>query len=109
MSLRLSRSSNGCVPRFRQVLHLGSMPHSQIQVRSSKMSMPSTAARPSKDQGTRVITLGQAIREALAEEMRRDPHIFILGEDVAEAGTPFKVLSGLVEEFGPSRVIDSPI
>jgi pyruvate dehydrogenase E1 component beta subunit len=56
-----------------------------------------------------VITLGQAIREALAEEMRRDPHIFILGEDVAEAGTPFKVLSGLVEEFGPGRVIDSPI
>src|SRR5437870_1696461 len=73
------------------------------------MSMPSTPARQSKDQGTRVITLGQAIREALAEEMRRDPHIFILGEDVAEAGTPFKVLSGLVEEFGPSRVMDSPI
>ena len=73
------------------------------------MSMPSTAAIQSKDQGRRVITLGQAIREALAEEMRRDPHIFILGEDVAEAGTPFKVLSGLVEEFGPSRVIDSPI
>src|SRR5579864_581934 len=60
-------------------------------------------------QGTREITLAQAIREALAEEMRRDPSIFIIGEDVAEAGTPFKVLSGLVEEFGPARVIDSPI
>ena len=57
----------------------------------------------------REITLGQAIREALAEEMRRDPRVFIIGEDVAEAGTPFKVLSGLVEEFGPARVIDSPI
>ncbi len=57
----------------------------------------------------REITFGQAIREALAEEMRRDPGIFIIGEDVAEAGTPFKVLSGLVEEFGPARVIDSPI
>ena len=57
----------------------------------------------------RVITLGQAIREALAEEMRRDPRVFIMGEDVAEAGTPFKVLSGLVEEFGTSRVIDTPI
>ncbi len=55
------------------------------------------------------MTLGQAIREALAEELRRDPRVFIMGEDVAEAGTPFKVLSGLVEEFGPSRVIDSPI
>jgi acetoin:2,6-dichlorophenolindophenol oxidoreductase subunit beta len=41
--------------------------------------------------------------------MRRDPSVFIMGEDVAEAGTPFKVLSGLVEEFGTSRVIDTPI
>ncbi len=51
----------------------------------------------------------EAIREALAEEMRRDPRVCILGEDVAEAGTPFKVLSGLVEEFGKERVIDTPI
>src|SRR5947209_18641746 len=58
---------------------------------------------------TREITFGQAVREALAEEMRSDPSVFIIGEDVAEAGTPFKVLSGLVEEFGPARVIDSPI
>lgn len=57
----------------------------------------------------RSITFGQAIREALQEEMRRDRDVFILGEDVAEAGTPFKVLSGLVEEFGTQRVIDSPI
>ena len=57
----------------------------------------------------REITLAQAINEALAEELRRDPRVFIMGEDVAEAGTPFKVLAGLVEEFGPRRVIDSPI
>ena len=49
------------------------------------------------------------MNEALAEELRRDPTDFIMGEDVAEAGTPFKVMSGLVEEFGPERVIDSPI
>jgi pyruvate dehydrogenase E1 component beta subunit len=61
------------------------------------------------DPNDRQITFGQAIREALAEEMRRDPRVFIIGEDVAEAGTPFKVLSGLVDEFGPERVIDSPI
>src|ERR1700687_496921 len=41
--------------------------------------------------------------------MRRDPRVFIMGEDVAEAGTPFKVLSGLVEEFGTDRVVDTPI
>ncbi len=58
---------------------------------------------------TREITFAQAINEALAEEMRRDPTVFIIGEDVAEAGTPFKVLSGLVKEFGTKRVIDSPI
>src|SRR5574342_29565 len=57
----------------------------------------------------REITFGQAINEALAEEMRRDPRVFIIGEDVAEAGTPFKVLAGLAKEFGTERVIDSPI
>ncbi|MBE7555789.1 MAG: alpha-ketoacid dehydrogenase subunit beta [Anaerolineales bacterium] len=61
------------------------------------------------DSAEREITFGQAINEALAEEMRRDPRVFVLGEDVAEAGTAFKVLVGLVQEFGPQRVIDSPI
>jgi pyruvate dehydrogenase E1 component beta subunit len=57
----------------------------------------------------REITLSKAVNEAIAEEMRRDPTVFLIGEDVAEAGTPFKVTSGLVEEFGTSRVIDTPI
>src|SRR6267142_5109104 len=58
---------------------------------------------------TRELTYAQAVNEALAEEMRRDPTVCIFGEDVAEAGTPFKVLSGLVAEFGKERVIDTPI
>src|SRR5712672_2496958 len=58
---------------------------------------------------TRELTFAQAVREALAEEMRRDSRVCIFGEDVAEAGTPFKVLSGLVEEFGSERVLDTPI
>src|ERR1043165_1812042 len=57
----------------------------------------------------RELTYGEAIKEALAEELRRDPTVFILGEDIAEAGTTFKVLNGLVEEFGPERVLDTPI
>ncbi|MBV8476717.1 MAG: alpha-ketoacid dehydrogenase subunit beta [Acidobacteria bacterium] len=57
----------------------------------------------------RELTFAQAIREALIEEMRRDSSVCIFGEDVAEAGTPFKVLAGLVEEFGSERVIDTPI
>src|SRR5215467_3698213 len=65
--------------------------------------MPETIA------ATREITMGEAVREALAEEMRRDSRVFVLGEDVAEAGTAFKVLNGLVDEFGPERVLDTPI
>ncbi|HMK24340.1 MAG TPA: alpha-ketoacid dehydrogenase subunit beta [Terriglobales bacterium] len=61
------------------------------------------------DNSNRELTFAQAIREALAEEMRRDPTVCVMGEDVAEAGTPFKVLSGLVEEFGRDRVLDTPI
>ena len=69
------------------------------------MSSPSVAAAPA----TREITIAQAVNEALAEELRRDERVFVIGEDVAEAGTPFKVLAGLVEEFGPERIVDSPI
>ena len=65
--------------------------------------MPETAI------AVRELTLGEAIREALAEELRRDSRVFILGEDIAEAGHPFKVLTGLVSEFGPERILDTPI
>jgi acetoin:2,6-dichlorophenolindophenol oxidoreductase subunit beta len=73
------------------------------------MSTPAEVAVPKEHEGTREISLAQAVNEALAEELRRDPSVFLIGEDVAEAGTPFKVTSGLVEEFGPERVLDSPI
>ena len=64
---------------------------------------------PETGVATRELTLGEAIREALAEELRRDSRVFILGEDIAEAGHPFKVLTGLVSEFGPERILDTPI
>ncbi|HLI87538.1 MAG TPA: alpha-ketoacid dehydrogenase subunit beta [Ktedonobacteraceae bacterium] len=73
------------------------------------MSTPSAVSEQQARQETREISMSQAIREALAEEMRRDSRVLIMGEDVAEAGTPFKVLSGLVDEFGPDRVVDTPI
>jgi len=62
-----------------------------------------------KASSIRELTFGDAIKEAIAEEMRRDPTVVLMGEDVAEAGTTFKVLKGLVEEFGPNRIIDTPI
>jgi len=57
----------------------------------------------------RELTLGQAVKEAIAEEMRRDSRVLLLGEDVAEAGSAFKVLTGLVDEFGTDRILDTPI
>lgn len=73
------------------------------------MSTPSVREIPTEHEGVREISLAQAVNEALAEELRRDPTVFVVGEDVAEAGTPFKVMTGLVQEFGPQRVLDSPI
>lgn len=57
----------------------------------------------------RIISYSEAIREALAEEMSRDPHVFILGEDVGAFGGVFGVTQGLFAEFGPERVRDTPI
>lgn len=54
-------------------------------------------------------TVRDALRDAMAEEMRRDPDVFLMGEEVAEYQGAYKVSRGLLEEFGPRRVIDTPI
>ncbi|MBA3648676.1 MAG: pyruvate dehydrogenase complex E1 component subunit beta [Chitinophagales bacterium] len=58
---------------------------------------------------TRKIPFRQALREALIEEMRRDPKVFLMGEEVAEYNGAYKVSQGMLDEFGPGRVIDTPI
>jgi pyruvate dehydrogenase E1 component beta subunit len=55
------------------------------------------------------ITVREALRDAMAEEMRRDPDVFLMGEEVAEYQGAYKVSQGLLEEFGGRRVIDTPI
>ncbi|MBK8955589.1 MAG: pyruvate dehydrogenase complex E1 component subunit beta [Saprospiraceae bacterium] len=57
----------------------------------------------------RTITLRDALREAMSEEMRRDPHVFLMGEEVAQYNGAYKVSKGMLDEFGPKRVIDTPI
>ncbi len=57
----------------------------------------------------RTIPYRNAIREAMGEEMRRDPRVFLMGEGVAEKGGTFRTSVGLVDEFGPERVVDTPI
>ncbi|GIV34488.1 MAG: pyruvate dehydrogenase subunit beta [Chitinophagales bacterium] len=57
----------------------------------------------------REIRFREALREAMAEEMRRDERVFLMGEEVAEYNGAYKVSEGMLEEFGPKRVIDTPI
>ena len=64
---------------------------------------------PAAEQEVRTIMYREALNEALREEMRRDSRVFCLGEGIAEKGGSYKVTVGLMEEFGPRRVIDTPI
>ncbi|GAA4412462.1 pyruvate dehydrogenase complex E1 component subunit beta [Nibrella viscosa] len=57
----------------------------------------------------REIQFREALREAMSEEMRRDPRVYLMGEEVAEYNGAYKVSQGMLDEFGPERVIDTPI
>ncbi len=73
------------------------------------------ASRPKADPevppGTNMksVTVREALRDAMAEEMRRDERVFVMGEEVAQYQGAYKVTQGLLDEFGPKRVIDTPI
>jgi len=69
----------------------------------------SVAAEPEYSGPTATQTVREALRDAMAEEMRRDPNVFLMGEEVAEYQGAYKVSQGLLEEFGADRVIDTPI
>jgi pyruvate dehydrogenase E1 component beta subunit len=68
------------------------------------------AATPEKDWGpTKTITVREALRDAMAAEMRADADVFLIGEEVAQYQGAYKISQGLLEEFGPRRVMDMPI
>ena len=74
---------------------------------------PKAVAEPDPEvpEGTQMVmmTIREALRDAMAEEMRRDPDVFLMGEEVAEYQGAYKVSQGLLQEFGAERVIDTPI
>jgi pyruvate dehydrogenase E1 component beta subunit len=72
---------------------------------------PAVLPDPEVPEGTEMVTMTirEALRDAMAEEMRRDPDVFIMGEEVAEYQGAYKVTQGLLQEFGAKRVIDTPI
>jgi pyruvate dehydrogenase E1 component subunit beta len=74
-------------------------------------STPLAANDPDIPEGTEMVTMTmrEALRDAMAEEMRRDKDVFVMGEEVAEYQGAYKVTQGLLQEFGPKRVIDTPI
>src|ERR1044072_3742454 len=72
---------------------------------------PETIEQPDVPEGTEMVTMTmrEALRDAMAEEMRRDGDVFVMGEEVAEYQGAYKVTQGLLQEFGADRVIDTPI
>jgi pyruvate dehydrogenase E1 component beta subunit len=92
-------------------------PKAEAAKPAAKAEAPAPAApKPAKMQpdwpeGTEVRkqTVREALRDGMAEEMRRDPNVFLMGEEVAEYQGAYKISQGMLDEFGPKRVIDTPI
>jgi pyruvate dehydrogenase E1 component beta subunit len=89
-------------------------------VNAALVEVPAAASKPAPVQAAKALTpeydgpmvtltLREALRDAMAEEMRRDDRVFVMGEEVAEYQGAYKVTQALLDEFGPARVIDTPI
>jgi len=87
------------------------MIESQIHPAVDNPALPefvSESDLPSRE-GNRVVQFREALREAMSEEMRRDKRVFLLGEEVAQYNGAYKVSQGMLDEFGPKRIVDTPI
>jgi pyruvate dehydrogenase E1 component beta subunit len=91
----------------------GAEPAAPAPATTATAKPPSAQIVPEAEvpEGTELVTMTmrEALRDAMAEEMRRDPDVFVMGEEVAEYQGAYKVTQGLLEEFGARRVIDTPI
>ncbi len=86
------------------------LPGSTAQTPPPPATAPLAAPAPEKDWGpTKPMTVREATRDAMAEELRRDDRVFLLGEEVAQYQGAYKISQGLLDEFGPKRIIDTPI
>ncbi|MCW3796967.1 pyruvate dehydrogenase complex E1 component subunit beta [Sphingomonas sp. BN140010] len=91
------------------------LPKQQQQPESGAQQLTAAAAQTRTDPqvpagtATQNVTVREALRDAMAEEMRRDERVFVMGEEVAQYQGAYKVTQGLLDEFGPKRVVDTPI
>jgi pyruvate dehydrogenase E1 component beta subunit len=83
----------------------------QAPAKAGSVKPSDIVPEPEVPEGTELVsmTVREALRDAMAEEMRRDPDVFVMGEEVAEYQGAYKVTQGLLEEFGAQRVVDTPI
>jgi pyruvate dehydrogenase E1 component beta subunit len=92
------------VPESRMETHIN---ETRVSVPRNEASVSDPEIAPGTEMVT--MTMREALREAMAEEMRADPTVFVMGEEVAQYQGAYKVTQGLLEEFGDKRVIDTPI
>ena len=84
-------------------------PEPEEDVLAAAVYAPHIAHEEPKERGARELTFAEALNEAMAQEMERDPRVFLMGEDVADTGGIFQVSKGLLDKFGRERVRDTPI
>ena len=86
-------------------------PKADAPVSAPAVLVAAHAADPEVPAGTEMVTMTvrEALREAMSEEMRRDPDVFLMGEEVGQYQGAYKISQGMLDEFGPKRVIDTPI
>jgi pyruvate dehydrogenase E1 component beta subunit len=108
-----NRTASAPSPAAVSVTAAAPAPASAVTVAAPAMSKPATQLPEPIEvpPGTAMVTMTvrEALRDAMAEEMRRDPDVFVIGEEVAEYQGAYKVTQGLLQEFGDRRVIDTPI
>src|SRR5262245_58120617 len=76
---------------------------------AAELMLPEMGLEPMGGGTAREIQFREALREAMSEEMRKDPRIFLMGEEVAQYNGAYKISQGMLDEFGPLRIIDAPI
>ena len=98
------------LPDASPVVKAEAMPGTTGQSAPSPAVPPMAAAGPERDWGpTKPTTVREALRDAMAAELRADDRVFLLGEEVAQYQGAYKISQGLLDEFGPRRIIDTPI
>ncbi len=104
----LSPTSEGKIARWMKNEGESARAGNALADAEAQEALASPAERPQAGE-SRMMTVREALRDAMAEEMRRDPTVFLLGEEVGEYQGAYKVSQGLLQEFGEGRVVDTPI